>query len=236
MKSNHELEQFAYIASHDLQEPLRKIQVFSELLKEHLEEKEVADKYFEKINDSARRMASLIRDVLHYSRLSKAPEQLASVDLNKVLQNVTTDFDLLIEQKKAVVKVPELPVIKGVTAQLQQLFSNLMGNALKFADKEQPEITVTSRMLSATEIAERPKLDPALQYVQICFADNGIGFEQQYAQQIFVIFQRLNDKHRYKGTGIGLALCKKIVENHHGTIAAKGELGKGATFEIIFPV
>lgn len=236
LKSNHELEQFAYIASHDLQEPLRKIQVFSELLKEHLEEKEVAGQYFEKINDSARRMASLIRDVLHYSRLSKAPEQLASVDLNKILQNVATDFDLLIEQKKAVVKIAKLPVIKGVTTQLQQLFANLMGNALKFADKEQPEINITSRMLPADEIKQYAKLDPALQYVQISFADNGIGFEQQYAQQIFVIFQRLNDKQAYKGTGIGLALCKKIVENHHGTIAAKGEPGKGATFEMIFPV
>ncbi|UYQ91364.1 ATP-binding protein [Chitinophaga horti] len=234
-KSNHELEQFAYIASHDLQEPLRKIQVFSELLKEHLTEKDVADKYFEKISDSARRMASLIRDVLHYSRLSKTPDQLNSIDLNKVLQHVITDFDLLIEQKKAVVKISELPVIKGVRLQLQQLFANLIGNALKFADKATPEINISARPLSPEEVAQHEQLEPGQPHVKITVADNGIGFEQQYAEQIFVIFQRLNDKQTYKGTGIGLALCKKIVENHHGIITASGVPGEGATFEMIFP-
>ncbi|MCK7556723.1 ATP-binding protein [Chitinophaga sedimenti] len=235
-KSNHELEQFAYIASHDLQEPLRKIQVFSELLKDHLEDKTIADKYFEKIHESARRMSSLIRDVLHYSRLSNSPEQLVSVDLNKTLQHVTSDFDLLIEQKKAVVRQSGLPVIQGIPSQLQQLFANLLNNALKFADKEQPVISLRSMPVTAGEVALYPQLDAARNYVKVMFADNGIGFEQQYAEQIFVIFQRLNDKQRYKGTGIGLALCKKIVENHGGVIIARGAPGEGAVFEMIFPV
>jgi PAS domain S-box-containing protein len=234
-KSNHELEQFAYIASHDLQEPLRKIQTFADMVKEHLHDNEIAEKYFNKIYSSAKRMSSLINDVLNYSRLTKTGEQFVVTDLNKILKDVLSDFELLIEQKQAVIRYTDLPEIKGIPLQLHQLFSNLISNSLKFSERT-PQITITAKMLSPEEIQENARLKTAGQYVQLVLQDNGIGFEQQYAEQIFTIFQRLNNLKTYSGTGIGLALCKKIVDHHDGIITAKSEIGQGATFTITLPV
>jgi light-regulated signal transduction histidine kinase (bacteriophytochrome) len=234
-KSNHELEQFAYIASHDLQEPLRKIQTFADMVKEHLGDKELTEKYFNKIYTSAKRMSILINDVLNYSRLSKTGEQFEKTDLNKILKDVLSDFELLIEQKQAVITHSDLPTIKGIPLQIHQLFGNLISNSLKFSEVD-PQITITAQTLSAKEVQKYPHLIEGQAYIQLTFKDNGIGFEQQHANQIFIIFQRLNNQRTYSGTGIGLALCKKIVDHHDGIITAKSEPGQGATFTVILPV
>ncbi len=235
VRSNSDLEQFAYVASHDLQEPLRKIQIFTEMAERSVGNNSDTGSYFEKIHASAKRMTELIKSVLNYSRLSKTGEQFEEVNLNELVENTKTDFELLITVKNAVIKKETLPVIHGIPLQLNQLFSNLFSNALKFS-AEFPVITISARVMSAEEIKKNEHLHEKDGYVEIIFSDNGIGFEQQYADQIFTIFQRLHDKKSYEGTGIGLALCKKIVENHHGHIFAKSELGKGATFYMYFPV
>ncbi len=231
---NKELEQFAYIASHDLQEPLRKIRTFTELLQHNLHDELTTKRYFDKINASAHRMSDLIKSVLAYSKISKEGDLWEPVDLNVVLTSVMTDFELLIEEKKATIIREILPSIHGVSGQLNQLFSNLISNALKFT-RVSPVIRVTSRILSIEEVANEPTLLPSLTYVEISIADNGIGFDQQYEKKIFTMFQRLHRKEQYAGTGIGLALCKKIVENHNGMIAAKSIQGIGTTFFITLP-
>jgi PAS domain S-box-containing protein len=229
---NKELEQYAYVASHDLQEPLRKIQLFSEQLEKSIDDKTAALKNLSKINSAARRMSLLIKDVLKYSQLSKTGEHFELTDLNKVMENVKEDFDLLIQQKGAVIRNDDMPVIKGIPIQLHQLFSNLVGNAIKFTNgNPMLEITWTKFMNSKEEA--HPKLDNRIEYYKIVFKDNGIGFESQYADQIFKLFQRLNE-NTY-GTGIGLALCKKIVENHNGCIEVSSKPGKGTTFNIFLP-
>ena len=231
--SNMELEQFAYIASHDLQEPLRKIQTFSELLQKNLHEGQLAAKYIEKIDISAARMSLLIRDVLNYSKLSRDGQPFKEVDLNLILENVKADLELMIQETGAVIHHGPLPVLKGIPLQLQQLFSNLIGNSLKFS-RGVPEITITWREAAPSEVAIH-HLPDNRKYLRLTVADNGIGFEQEYASKIFVIFQRLNYNNKHGGTGIGLALCKRIVENHGGAIEAKGELNKGATFHAYLP-
>ena len=234
-KSNHELEQFAYIASHDLQEPLRKIQTFADMVKEHLNDSQLTEKYFNKIYSSAKRMSTLINDVLNYSRLTKTGEQFQKTDLNKVIKDVLADYELLIEQKEAVITYTDLPVIKGIPLQLHQLFANLISNSLKFSENK-PAINITSTKLLPSEAVNYPQLEENREYVKLVFRDNGIGFEQQYAEQIFIIFQRLNTIRSYSGTGIGLALCKKIVDHHDGVISAKSALDEGAIFTIILPI
>ncbi|GAB3515562.1 sensor histidine kinase [Emticicia fontis] len=231
---NNELEQFAYIASHDLQEPLRKIKTFSKLLNESLVMNDKQRDYFNRIINSSNRMSNLIRDVLDYSRLSTTEEQFVKVDLNEILNTVKVDFELLIEEKGAIINSENLPVILGIQLQLTQLFFNLLSNALKFSTHH-PVITITCRKLTFDEVNSVIDLDANKLYYLIEFKDNGIGFEQQFARQIFTIFQRLNDKHSYAGTGIGLALCKKIVENHYGYITATSELGEGAIFHVYLP-
>jgi PAS domain S-box-containing protein len=233
---NKQLEQFAYIASHDLQEPLRKIRTFVQVLERKLTDPEAREKYFTKINSSAKRMGDLIQSILNYSRLSKNDQLWVPTDLNIVLENVKSDYELLMDEKKAKIKSDVLPTVKGISLQLSQLFSNLIGNSLKFSEEE-PLITISSAILRAEEVQRRnPLLDGSRNYVELIFKDNGIGFDQQYAEKIFTIFQRLNSKEEYSGTGIGLALCKKIVENHDGHIQARSELGKGAEFIVYLPL
>lgn len=232
-KSNRDLEQFAYVASHDLQEPLRKIQIFSELSAKNLLHQDIAKRYLDKIHSSANRMSDLIKAVLNYSRLSKTKTEFTNVDLNEIIKNIKVDFELLIEEKKAIIRSDALPVVKGIPLQLNQLFLNLFSNALKFTEK-QPEIRITSSITSLQQAAGFSK--NGTRYHEIVFADNGIGFDQQYAEQVFSIFQRLHSSDKYAGTGIGLALCKKIVENHGGYITVKSEQGKGTSFLIYFPV
>ncbi len=232
---NKELEQFAYVASHDLQEPLRKIQTFAEIVRKNMKDENIVNKYFDKINTSAQRMAELIKSILSYSRLVQESEEFTNVDLNVVVANVKVDFELLIEEKKAHVISDPLPVIKGSMLQLTQLFANLISNALKFTDKN-PTVLIKAKTVKKDEIINPSPFLVEGKYTEITFADNGIGFDQQYENKIFTIFQRLHGKQEYPGTGIGLALCKKIVENHSGYITAKSEVGKGATFYVYLPL
>jgi PAS domain S-box-containing protein len=233
-RSNQELEQFAYIASHDLQEPLRKIQTFSSLLSKHIDKSPDAARYFEKINSSAQRMSVLIRDVLHYSRLSCSDDVLVETSLAVIVNSVVNDYELLILEKNAEVRIGYLPKVMGVTHQLHQLSANIISNALKFSSAH-PLIEIFSEKVTPGEIRQYPELKASETYVKIVFKDNGIGFEQKFAEQIFTIFQRLNTRESYKGTGIGLAICKRIVESHGGVIYAISDVGKGASFNVILP-
>jgi len=234
-KSNHDLEQFAYIASHDLQEPLRKISTFADLVKKNMQKPEQALSYVDKIEGSSARMVGLIKDVLNYSRLIKTDNSFVDIDLKEIIRTVVQEMELSIQEKKAVITIAPLPQINGVPQQLYQLFLNLISNAIKFSDVS-PKINITSKILSIAEIKDMPSLHAGSKYVEIMVADNGIGFEAKYANQVFTIFKRLHARESYSGTGIGLALCKKIVENHHGLIFAKSELGKGAQFYIVLPI
>ncbi|MBA3829488.1 MAG: PAS domain-containing protein [Taibaiella sp.] len=233
-RTNAGLQEFAYAASHDMQEPLRKIQTFSSMMEKYINDPVNAHKYLEKIQSSASRMSVLIKDVLNYSMLSKPMQQATRVDLNTLLRNIQVDFELLIQEKQARIEVGLLPVLYGIPHQLSQLFANLISNALKFS-KEHPFINISSAPLTVAQLSSYPDLDNGSEYNIITVQDNGIGFEQSYADQIFTIFQRLNNDG-YTGTGIGLALCRKIVDNHGGTIFATSSPGHGAIFHIILPV
>jgi PAS domain S-box-containing protein len=237
-KSNEELAQFAYIASHDLQEPLRKISAYTQMLENsvdaHLDEK--SRNYVAKVQSSTLRMTTLIRDVLNYSELIKDADGFEEVDLTHVLKTVITDFELLIEQKNAVIESQQLPTIKAIPLQMAQLFGNLIGNSLKYSSKDVPPlITISSSELDAAEKKEYP-IEQSKRYLKIQFKDNGIGFNQEHAEQIFHIFKRLHGKEDYEGTGIGLAMCKKVVLNHHGHINALGSSENGAIFNLILPM
>lgn len=232
---NQELEQFAYVASHDLQEPLRKIQTFAEIILQKSEQDSPLQLYIEKINSSARRMSDLIRSVLNYGKLSREGSEITPVDLNVIVTNAIADFELVIEEKRAVIKSNPLPLVDGIALQLNQVFVNLIGNALKFC-KADPRIEISSRKIDQSQVLDKPEILLGNVYYEISFKDNGIGFESQHLKQIFGMFQRLHAKHEFSGTGIGLALCKKIMENHNSHITARSEPGVGSTFYIYFPV
>jgi PAS domain S-box-containing protein len=236
---NENLKQFVYVASHDLQEPLRKINLFSDILNEASqgELNSRQKEYLFKIARSAKRMTSLIKDLLDYSRAEATEGVFTSTNLQQVLGNVIEDYELMIEQKNAVVTIGELPVLTAIPMQVNQLFYNLLGNALKFSGAGiKPVISITSRLLSKSEVLADARLDNSKSYTEILISDNGIGFDQEFSEQIFIIFQRLHGKYEYEGTGIGLALCKKIVENHSGIIFAEGKRDEGASFHIILPL
>lgn len=235
-RTNQELEQFAYVSSHDLQEPLRKIQTFSDMVLAKMKDPTFdATSYLQKINASAQRMSILIKDLLNYSRVNKADQYFEPVDLNQVLENVLEDFEVLIRQKNAQLLSSPLPTIMGVPVQLNQLFYNLISNALKFSERP-PVIKVSARTIASPDQSTLLPEDAAGHYTELTFEDNGIGFSQEYVDKIFTIFQRLNDRQKYNGTGIGLAICKKIVENHGGYITATGVEGQGATFTMYLPL
>jgi PAS domain S-box-containing protein len=235
-RSNEELEQFAYITSHDLQEPLRKIKTFASRIEDELSgsDQVMAQKHLAKVINSANRMSVLIRDLLNYSKLTREGRNIEPVNLNEIAEEVLSDLEVLVAQKKATINITNLPVVNGIRLQLSQLFFNLIGNGLKFAHPGVPPvITIDTYQLTATESTAVGL--PAADYVAIRFRDNGIGFNPSYKEQIFEIFQRLNSRDSFGGTGIGLALSKKVVENHRGRITAESEEGKGAAFTVYLP-
>jgi PAS domain S-box-containing protein len=234
-KSNRELEQFAYVASHDLQEPLRKIQTFTELGERHISDHEVLKRYLQKVSSSAQRMTELIKAILNYSRLSKSENEFVEVDLNNILQSIYVDLELLIGEKGAVINNDKLPVTYGIPLQLHQLFINLITNSLKFNERR-PEINITSEYVKGSDVTDVEGIANQRDYIKIRLSDNGIGFDQRFAEKVFSIFQRLHSDKRIEGTGIGLAVCKKIVENHQGFITVHSELKVGTTFFIYLPV
>jgi PAS domain S-box-containing protein len=236
---NDNLKQFAYIASHDLQEPLRKINLFADILKQKTANRSENDltTYIVKINQAAGRMTNLIKDLLDFSRAEAGNRLPVAVNLEAVVTNVIEDYEMLIQQKNAVIEVSSLPGIAGIPLQMNQLFYNLIGNALKFTKNGVvPRITISSRNLSQDDVRSHEKLFINTAYSEIIIKDNGIGFNPKFKEKIFVIFQRLHGKDDYEGTGIGLALCKKIVENHKGLIFATAKENEGAAFHIILPV
>ncbi|MBC7848315.1 MAG: CHASE3 domain-containing protein [Chitinophagaceae bacterium] len=235
--SNQELEQFAYVASHDLQEPLRKISAFGELLNDQYNEKLEGDGtlYLDRIIGSSRRMRSLITDLLNYSRVTRKTV-LETVDLNIVLQMVREDLEILIGDKNAEITGQNLLRVRGNISEYRQLFQNLISNSLKFASPERkPAIRISSLPASNEDLNRVPSFIQNQKYISVTFEDNGIGFEEEYAQKIFVIFQRLHAREQFEGTGIGLAVCKKIAEKYNGAIYAKSVPGKSATFTVILP-
>ena len=223
MTSNRELERFAYVASHDLQEPLRMVSSFLQLLDRQysvgLDEK--AREYINFAVGGAERMKRLILDLLTYSRVGTVNEPFQLVDMNALVKNVVQIFESRFEKEQVTLKIDHLPTIQGNTTQLQQLMQNLIGNALKYKSDKPPVVEV-----GCTEEANR-----FIFFVK----DNGIGINPRYFEKIFVVFQRLHPIDNYSGTGIGLAICKKIIERHHGEIWVSSEEGKGSTFYFSLP-
>ena len=235
--SNHDLRQFASVASHDLQEPLRKIQIFSNFIKEKFSSdlNSEAQEYLEKIISSSHRMKALIIDILSYSQLSQDNHVFSLTDLNTVIKEVLEDYEILIREKNAKISVETLPVIEVNPGQIRQVFQNLISNALKFVQKgTPPSLHISAKMIGDTTIDNKVTVEG--QNCYISFSDKGIGFDDKFASKIFTLFRRLHTKDKFEGTGIGLAISKKIIEKHGGHIIAKGCEGKGAEFIIILPV
>lgn len=236
-ESNAELEQFAHVSSHDLQEPLRKIHTFAHLVKDNSYEAldESSRKYVDKIIGTTTRMSKLLKDLLSFTKLHHS-EGIESVDLHSIIASIKEDLELAISQNKAIIKVGGLPVMAARPSQIKQLFYNLINNAIKFKKPDVPPIiNIRARKVLPDLIARYPHLPKDHEYWEIVVKDNGIGFEQKYADQIFTIFQRLHGRSAYEGTGIGLAICRKVVSNHGGEIFAISSPGSGAAFHIILP-
>lgn len=231
-RSNEELEQFAYVASHDLQEPLRKIRMFTDLILANPDDPEFLLNQITKVDAASKRMIILVKDLLNYSRLSSITQSFEPVDLNKIMTDVLNDLDL--KRGSARVEFADLPVVKGLPLQLYQLFLNLISNSLKFTEKD-PLISISCHPILGGQSGAPQALIKDSAYWHLVFKDNGIGFEQHYADKIFTIFQRLHNRQTYSGTGIGLAICKKTVENHNGYIYAESSPGQGASFHIYLP-
>jgi Bacteriophytochrome (light-regulated signal transduction histidine kinase) len=236
-RSNQELEEFAYVASHDLQEPLRKISTFAQRLQLRFSNKlgEDGNLYIDRMVAACDNMRKLIDNLLEFSRISLNNPPAQKINLEAIARQAIDELDLIISETKADITVGKLPLIEGINSQMLQVFSNILNNSIKFRKETEPlKISIQSSMLS-TEQKREYQLEPSVTFYIITIKDNGVGFEQQYAAKIFQVFQRLQGKSEYPGTGIGLSICKKIITNHKGLIFAESEPGQGAIFSIILP-
>jgi light-regulated signal transduction histidine kinase (bacteriophytochrome) len=228
-QSNRELQDFASVASHDLQEPLRKIQAFGDRLRSRFAEPlgETGRDYVDRMHAAASRMQTLINDLLSFSRVTTKAQPFAPVDLNAIVRDVLSDLETRVEQSGGRVEVGPLPTLNADALQMRQLFQNLIANALKFRKPGVPPVVMVS--------AAPREADGAGEAFEIRVSDNGIGFDEKYLDRIFNVFQRLHGRDQFEGTGIGLAVCRKIAERHGGTITAHSREGAGATFVVTLP-
>lgn len=236
-KSNSSLQEFVYVASHDLQEPLRKISTFTERIDAKYKEAlgEDGRSYLKRVLASTGNMQTLLEDLLDFSKLSFGEKKFEKVNLQQCINGVISDLELKIEESKTVVNCGESPDIEAFPSQIRQLFSNLINNSIKFKkEQEAPVITIACDSVNHKDYPQFPLLENK-DYVRITVEDNGIGFDEEFSERIFKIFQRLHGKAEYKGSGIGLAICKKIVDNHHGFIFANSRLNEGSNFTILLP-
>lgn len=236
-QSNRELEDFAFVASHDLQEPLRKIQAFGDRFKIKFSDTLTPEgkDYLERMQRAANRMQNLINDLLAFSRVTTKAQPFTPINLNKVVQDVLSDLEVHVQRLGGEVQVNELTTLEADPLQMQQLFQNLISNALKFHCPDQPPIIkIWSQSIEAPDHLETS--DKSSTLCQICVQDNGIGFDEKYLDRIFTVFQRLHGRNEYEGTGVGLAICRKIVERHNGSITAISALDQGATFIVTLPI
>ena len=238
-RSNQDLEQFAYIASHDLQEPLRKIMAFGDRLSTKYGEELGSDGqfYLSRMLDAASRMKILMENLLSYSRVSTKTEPFELVDLGLTVEGILSDLEMKIQDVDAQITMMKMPTLNALPTQMQQLFQNLITNALKFIKPNvKPIISIEAYETDFEEVSLMGVPFKHDKYYKIVVSDNGIGFDTEYAEKIFLIFQRLHGRSEFEGTGLGLAICKKIVDNHHGYIIAKSEFNKGATFTVYLPI
>ena len=239
-RSNSNLEEFAYAASHDMKEPIRKIHFFSDRIRRNLADRftEEEIRYFDRMDAAARRMGSLIDDLLSYSQVSLRPRLFDEVNLNNVIRQVLNDLELEIEEKGAEIHVPELCVLKGYQRQVQQAFQNLISNALKFhTPGTQPVITINGKTVEGRHCELKLSAEQQQKkYYIVEVADNGIGFDPGDTERIFNVFTRLHGNAEYTGTGVGLSIVRKVAENHQGFVTANSEPGKGASFQLFFPL
>ena len=240
---NENLENFAYVASHDLNEPLRKIRTFGDLIKEEMESKtpdnEIVSSHIDRMQNASARMQQLINDLLSFSRVSKQLEDKEDVNLQKIVDEVLIDLQIVVKEKKANISIDGLPnKIKADPVQMRQVFQNLISNSLKFTKEEiTPKIEIDAKKVSKESIKHSEKNSlPFSNYWKITVKDNGVGFNQKFANKIFQVFYRLHGRSEYSGTGIGLSICKKVIDQHKGLITVDSEEGKGTIFTIYLPI
>ena len=238
-QANNQLDQYAHTTSHEFQEPLRKITVLSRFLQQNEKKAppRVVKEYLGKIEIATVRMTKLVDDMINFSAISNYEKLFVKTDFNEILRDVEFDFELVIAEKKARIHAHKLPVLEAVPFQMNQLFYDIIDNALKFSRPDVPPIIeISSHKIKQEDLKFHPQLNQNLRYYEIIFKDNGIGFNQKYSEQMFTMFQRLSNGGNYPGTGNGLALCRKIAQTYSGEIYAKGTENKGASIHVVLPI